>query len=122
MAIPYQTAKFKSANILAMAIWAQPPNLITHNNISGYTVFIILAFGKLTHLVDSELIQGAWSCSVFTTSPLLPFNMVMMRLDPSTTEAMYTTCPSLDRVPTTPESERSNVHRPSPVLEEKLAT
>ena len=31
MAILYQTTKFKSANIFAMAIWAQPPNLIPAN-------------------------------------------------------------------------------------------
>ena len=37
MAIPYQTGKFKSTNILATAIWAQSPNLIPAN-ISGYTV------------------------------------------------------------------------------------
>ena len=37
MAIPYRTTKFKSANIFAMAIWAQPPNLIPAN-ISGYAI------------------------------------------------------------------------------------
>ncbi len=37
MAIPYRTAKFKSANILAIPIWAQQSNLIPAN-ISGYTV------------------------------------------------------------------------------------
>ena len=37
MAIPYQAAKFKSANILQWRFRAQPPNLIP-TNISGYTV------------------------------------------------------------------------------------
>ena len=37
MAILYRTAKFKSTNSLAIAICAQPPNLIPAN-ISGYTV------------------------------------------------------------------------------------
>ena len=34
MVIPYGTTKFKSANniILAIAIWAQPPNLIPANS------------------------------------------------------------------------------------------
>ena len=41
MAILYRTAKFKSANVLAIAIWAQPPNLIPAN-ISGYTVYYII--------------------------------------------------------------------------------
>ena len=41
MAIPYRTAKFKSANTLTIAIWAQPPNLIPAN-ISGYTVYYII--------------------------------------------------------------------------------
>ena len=38
MAIPYRTPKFP--NILPIAIWAQPPNLIPAN-ISGYTVYRI---------------------------------------------------------------------------------
>ena len=38
MAILYRTANFKSANILAIVIWAQSPNLIPAN-ISGYTVY-----------------------------------------------------------------------------------
>ena len=39
MAILYRTAKFKFANILAIVIWAQLPNLIPANNIiSGYTI------------------------------------------------------------------------------------
>ena len=42
MAILYRTAKFKSANVLAIAIWAQPPNLIPAN-ISGYTVYFLRA-------------------------------------------------------------------------------
>ena len=37
MAIPYQTAKFKSANILQWWFGGQPPNLIPAN-ISVYTV------------------------------------------------------------------------------------
>jgi hypothetical protein len=48
--------------------------------------------------------------------------MVTTRLDPSTTEDRYTTWLSLDRVLATPDSPRSNVHRFSPVLEEKLTT
>ena len=44
MVIPYWTAKFKSTNILAIATWAQLPNLIPAN-ISGYTV--------LMHVSDS---------------------------------------------------------------------
>ena len=39
MAIPYRTAKFKSANI---RFGAQPPNLMPAN-ISGYTVYIYLS-------------------------------------------------------------------------------
>ena len=38
LAVYITTAKFKSANILAIAFWAQPPNLIPAN-ISGYTVY-----------------------------------------------------------------------------------
>ena len=41
MAIPYQTAKFKSANIFTIAIWVQPSNLIPAN-ISGYTVSVLV--------------------------------------------------------------------------------
>ena len=40
MAIPYQTTKFKSANILAMAIW-DPTTKFNSYHISGYTVFLL---------------------------------------------------------------------------------
>ena len=39
MAIPYQPAKFKSANTFAMAIWDQTTKInLIPANISGYTV------------------------------------------------------------------------------------
>ena len=42
MAIPYRTAKLKSANIFVMSIWDQTANLIPAN-ISGYTVIFMLS-------------------------------------------------------------------------------
>ena len=51
-AIPYRTAKFKSTNILAIAIWAQMPNLISAN-ISGYTIIIIM--NKIIRFLEKSL-------------------------------------------------------------------
>ena len=39
MAIPYHTAKFNSNNGVKTSFWAKPPNLLTANIISGYTVY-----------------------------------------------------------------------------------
>ena len=43
MVIPYRTAKFKSAHIFAMVIWAQLPNLIPAN-ISGIRYVVRLRY------------------------------------------------------------------------------
>ena len=45
MAIPYLTAKLKSANIFVMSVWDQTAKLIPAN-ISGYTV-VLLFYGHI---------------------------------------------------------------------------
>ena len=61
MAIPYPTAKFKSANI---QFWAQPPNLIPANLYGITLYFPYSVFGRrkmLTDPVSSEL-SGMYMC------------------------------------------------------------
>ena len=73
MAILYRTAKFKSANILAIVIWAQPPNLMSAN-ISGYTVIAgshLMHTGYVLHRALVLCGKGLYTCSLDYSHKLL---------------------------------------------------
>ena len=50
MVIPYRTAKFKSANILPIVIWAQPPNF---NSRQYFRLYGIVVYSTLI-IIDSR--------------------------------------------------------------------
>ena len=67
MAILYRTAKFKSTNILVIAIWGSLPNLIPAN-ISGYTVH---------HSMAQMCIQSEVDIMKLTCPVAIYFSVVM---------------------------------------------